>query len=277
MKKFLLILIALFVSSFAVHAQNNSISEKCVNTTQKGIIQVTSQNLFFNPCPNKPSYFQGALQIRVGNTDSYVYANSLDIQTFLSTDQTNADSIQSIFNIQNTPYSTFSTYRNGFFSTVYNSPNRGGAALGLYGGASMTSSAILHDLHGVTGEATITNGQVYSNASGGVFSIGIFGGANHGDLADVIIGNSTIRDTSARTYQTLWIKAPTIINASITQLRSINQQGNLPVELNGMLITKFSYTPQAGEPCIQGAHASDDNNYYFCTSQGWKFIPLQSF
>jgi hypothetical protein len=205
-------------------------------------------DLVFSPCPDRANIFNNTLQVRKNSDEYFPYAQSIDIINELTTTETFGRNVGSEFNINSTPFSYSSSFTNANFTTRYKSPNRSGAVLGLFSSAMLLSEAPVHDIQGVHGEAIAVSGSAASGLYGGVFNVGLFGGVNHGDISDLTVGASTVRDTDVRNYYRLWIKKPTISNAMIRDGKnySIYQEGRFGSEFQGFLYLNNGHANSSG-------------------------------
>lgn len=217
------------------------------NVFSSFILQPTG-DLAFTPCPGKTNIFNNTLQVRKSSDDFFPYSQGLDIINEFSTTDTFGQNMNSDFYINDSPFSYSSVFTNARFTTKYRSVNRAGALLGLFSNATLMSDAAVHDIQGIHGEAIAVSGSAASGMYGGAFNVGLFGGTNHGNIADMVIGASSIRDTDVRNYFRLWIKKPTIINANIRDGRnlSIYQEGPYGSEFQGYLFLNNANTASSG-------------------------------
>lgn len=255
MKRLFFTLGLLCFAAFSVSAQfrissSDTMMKRCSENRAfySSMVLKDSGDIMFTSCPDKGSIFNNVLQIRKNSADTYPSALSLDILNEFMTTESYARNVGFDFNVNDTPFSYSSSYTNASFNTRYNSPNRAGAVLGMFSNATLMSEASVHDIQGIHGEALAVRGTAASGLYGGVFNVGLFGGTNHGNIADLTVGASTVRDTDVRNYYRLWIKKPTILNATIRDGKnySIYQEGQFGSEFQGYLFLNNAHANSSG-------------------------------
>lgn len=256
MNKLFFTILFLLALSFSATAQiiRNSypdmLAKRCLESKSlfSSFVLQDSGDIMLTPCPGNMNIFNGSLLLRKGSQDYYPYSQGLDMLTEYSTTDMFGQNMGVDFYINSTPFSPGSVYSNARFTTTYKSPNRAGALLGLFSNATLDSEAPIHDIQGIHGEALASSGQAASGLYGGVFNVRMLGGQGHGDVADLAIGTSVVSNTDVRNYYRLWIKKPTITNATIRDAKnySIYQEGPYGSEFQGFMYLNNGHSNASG-------------------------------
>jgi hypothetical protein len=256
MNKLFFTILFILALSFSATAQiiRNSypdmLAKRCLENKSlfSSFILQDSGDIMLTPCTGNNSIFNGSLLLRKGSQDYYPYSQGLDMLTEYSTSDLFGQNMGVDFYINTTPFSSGSVYSNARFTTTYKSPNRAGALLGLFSSATLDSEAPVHDIQGIHGEALASSGQAASGLYGGVFNVRMLGGQGHGNIADLAIGTSVISNTDVRNYFRLWIKKPTLTNATVRDGRnlSIYQEGPYGSEFQGYMFFNNANTNSSG-------------------------------
>ncbi len=275
--------ILVFMCSGVANGQGPaSLSKACTNGLSPTTVALQKLgDISYVPCLGRSNIFDKNVSFRKNNTDTYQYGFSFDsLSNYDGTGGTT--NAYTEFNIDgganNTAYHNFQSMFNLTTSSTI------AAAIGMSSDFVKTGTGYVHDVQAINGSTTVTAGRVGSGIYGIAGSVGIWGGAGHGDIADLRVGGSTVSNTTARSYSAIWITRPTMTNATftgpVTALR-VDDGLRSPVftiSQTGQIRITNPVTPvNAAAPCQTGEIVWDSDFVYVCVATDtWKRTMLAS-
>jgi len=282
----LLLLSFLVLASSLAAAQGKvrsvGISNDCpVKSFESSISLEPTGELILTPCPGMPNILNNSVMFRKNVVDPYSYGFSFDSLSNFDGNGS-ASNFYTEFNVENAAVN--GVYRNQ--TSIFNltTPTNIAAALGVMSSMMKTGTGVAHDIQAIQGSTTVTDGRVSSGIYGLVGSTGVFGGYDHGDIADLRVGGSTVMNTNARSYSGIWITRPTINNANFAgpvlalRIDSALRTPGFTVDHDGQMRIVNPVTPASSSaPCQIGQIAWDPDFVYVCVAANtWRRTQLST-
>lgn len=243
-------------------------------------------------CPNGYNLFNNPVVTRYNglSTDQdYFSGNGVDILGRYLTatgDSAFTPLTSSTLYVDSIPAGNTFSFTNGSFTTIYDAPTVATTTslVGLKSNVLNTTNGSLHDISSGYFESIITNGRAGSGIYGIVGTANVFSPATAQDVANIVSTVNTISG-DIRSFQSLWIKAPTITGA-ISDYPSfairVDNASRVPVaflKTDGTGLGLTLSTPSSSTAtCRQGEIRIDADFIYVCTAtNNFKRAALSAF